>query len=177
MSTPAARWWPRAARLALAVSLACVAALLLAARQPTAAAAALAALFGAVFVVLAVIDIESRRIPNAIVLPALALAVASAWAWPERGAADGSLGGAVALAPMWVVFRASRGGFGGGDVKMAALAGAVAGYPDALTALFVATGTAGIAAVVLFAVWGDGQRAMLPYGPFLALGGIAGVLL
>ena len=163
-----------APRLALAATLACGAALPLAGRQPAAAAAALAALFGAVFVVLAVIDIESRRIPNAIVLPALALAVASAWAWPERGAAEGLAGEAVALAPMWVVFWMSRGGFGGGDVKMAALVGAVAGYPAALTALLVATGSAGIGAVVLLAVRSEGRRATLPYGPFLALGGWPG---
>ena len=78
-------------------------------------------------VVLAIIDIESRRIPNAIVLPVLGLAVVSAWAWPERCAADGLAGGDVALAPMVAVFWASRDGFGGAAVKMAVPVGDVAG--------------------------------------------------
>lgn len=62
-------------------------------------------------------------------------------------------------------------GVGGGDVKLAALLGAVAGTPDVLSVLPVAVFGGAVAALTLaFARRGGGA---IPYGPFVA----AGVLL
>ena len=166
----------RVPRSAVLGALPCGAALVAAAGQPTAATAGLAAVLGGVFAVLALIDVETRRIPNAIVLPALALAACTSWAWPERGAAEGLAGAAVGLGVMAPAYALSRGGLGGGDVKMAALVGAAAGYPGALAALLVATASAAVAAAVLLVSRPEGRRATMPYGPFLALGGLAGLM-
>lgn len=145
-------------------------------RQPTAAAAGLAVLFGSVFVGLAVLDLERQVLPNAIVLPALALALSLSWVWPDRSVAEALLGGAAALAPMLAVFSLSRGGLGGGDVKMATLVGVVVGYPAVLTALLVASVSAGVVAVSLLVVGAAGRRATIPHGPFLAIAGLVALV-
>ena len=160
-----------------ALALMGAAALAAALRQDEVAAAAVAALLGAVFALLALVDAASRRLPNAIVLPALGLALCSWWAWPDRGPFDALAGAALAALPMAIACGAGRGALGGGDVKMAGLVGAAAGYPAALGAMLAATGSAALAAAALLALRPGARRATMPYGPFLALGGMAGLLL
>jgi len=130
----------------------------------------------AVLAVLSWYDFKARIIPNRIVLPA--------WA--------GVLAGQIALHPQhweqWVVASgASAGlslilallhpaGFGMGDVKLVGLIGATLGY-DILTGLLL--GTLVAAAFALGLLIRDGaaaRKATLPYGPFLAAGAVAALL-
>lgn len=68
------------------------------------------------------------------------------------------------------------GGMGGGDVKLAILLGAIAGVPAVFGALFVAVlGGAGAAAMLLVLRRGAPGSA-IPYGPFLAAGGVLALL-
>jgi leader peptidase (prepilin peptidase)/N-methyltransferase len=76
-----------------------------------------------------------------------------------------------------VVFRTlSRGGLGGGDVKMAALVGGVVGYPAVLIAGAVAAVGGGLTALLLLVTRRATRTTALPYVPFLALGGIIALL-
>lgn len=75
---------------------------------------------------------------------------------------------------LFLVRLLSRGGLGGGDVKLAAALGIWTGLDGIFPALFVA--------FLLGSLWGIGQffvsrgkRTKLPFGPFLAMGGIVGV--
>jgi len=63
--------------------------------------------------------------------------------------------------------KATR-GMGGGDVKLAALLGAIAGVPGVLAALTVAVFGGACAAVALIVMRRGGGA--IPYGPFLAAG-------
>ena len=74
-----------------------------------------------------------------------------------------------------LVYRLSRGGMGGGDVKLAAAIGAWTGLPAVLPALFAAFLLGSFAALFLLCR-GAGRRATLPFGPFLAAGGLLGLL-
>ncbi len=138
--------------------------------------AALAAGSAAVLCALAVLDLRRGVIPNRLVYPALAAALLLSAAWPDRGVAEALRGGLGALAVAAGVRALSRGALGGGDVKMAALVGVVVGGPDVLTAGLVAAVAGGTVAAALLAsrrlAWG----ARLPYGPFLAAGGVAALL-
>ena len=145
---------------------------LLAGRAGDSRAALLAGLFAAVLVLLAVVDWEQRRLPNMVVLPALAAAVALS-AQP--------LAAVVAAALAFVVFRGlfalgrrlyGPGALGMGDVKLAALVAAVVGLPAAGTALLLGVLLAGGAAAVWLLSGRAGRGALLPYGTFLALGGL-----
>lgn len=118
------------------------------------------------------IDLEHRLLPNAIVLPALVVGLAVStlanppgwWTYPV--AALGVGGFLLALALVY------PGGMGMGDVKMGAMLGAfLGGY----AALAVCAGALAGAVVggALMAAGRAGRRARLPFGSFMALGGIA----
>ncbi len=138
-------------------------------------ASVLPALSVAVLAALSVHDLGTRRIPNRVVYPAIAGAALLAPAWPGRDAADLLAGGVAAGAVFWCVAIASRGGLGGGDVKLAVFAGLVTGasrIPAVLAVTAVAGGVAAVGALAL----GHSRRATFAYGPCIALGGIAALL-
>jgi leader peptidase (prepilin peptidase) / N-methyltransferase len=147
------------------------------ARYGLSASALIAAFTAAVLLVLAVIDIESHRLPNRIVLPSAALVlVARLASSPEHwkawlGASVGAFACLQALALLY------PGGLGMGDVKLALLLGAALGGA-VLPALLVGTLAAGVAGIVVLAREGLGaRRRALPFGPFLAFGAITTLLL
>jgi leader peptidase (prepilin peptidase)/N-methyltransferase len=125
------------------------------------------------------IDVRSRRLPNALVLPGFAFAlVGLVWQALARGSPEVLLapllcGAAVGAA---MLALASGGGLGMGDVKLAtllavALTGAVApesGLAAAVLAFlggaFLAGGAAGFAQVIHAS---DGAREEVPFGPVL----------
>jgi leader peptidase (prepilin peptidase) / N-methyltransferase len=130
-----------------------------------------------ILVVLAGIDVERRRVPNIIVLPAAAATLAAQaavdpgrwWIW-----AAAAFGGALVFFVFAVI---SPGGIGMGDVKLMLLIGAALG-PAMLAGILVGTVSAAIAGLALIARHGqEGRRRSLPYVPFLAFGAIAALLL
>jgi leader peptidase (prepilin peptidase) / N-methyltransferase len=122
-------------------------------------------------------DLEQRIIPNKILIIAAVLglviaAVSDPGSLPERLAAGAGAGGLLFLAAL-----AYPRGMGLGDVKLAATMGLFLGR-NVAPALFVAL-LAG-SAVGLAMIARDGAAARkraIPFGPFLALGGVAGLLL
>lgn len=141
------------------------------------AAGQIAALACVALVVLSLIDIESRRLPNRIVLPAAALVLAARLITaPEHWAAW--IGAALGAAGFLLAFAlAFPGGLGMGDVKLAFLLGAMLG--SALVPAAELGTLAGAAAAVVLLVR-DGRGAFgraIPFGPFLAFGAIAVTLL
>lgn len=137
----------------------------------------LTALFGLLFVALAITDLERLLIPNRIVYPALLLAATVSWLWPDRGVAAVFLGGGLALAVTLAVYLLSRGSFGAGDVKMALLMGLVVGYPAVVVGGFVTALSAGAVAALLLLTGVICWRQYIPYGPFIALGGLVALFL
>jgi leader peptidase (prepilin peptidase)/N-methyltransferase len=125
----------------------------------------------AVLVAVSVTDLERRIIPNRIVLPALAAALVvqtlrdPGVEWFLAAVAAGGFFLVLAL-----VYPA---GLGMGDVKLAAFLGAWLGR-DVFVALVVGSLLGAVVALVVVGVRrGDARRAMMPYGPSLAAGGVA----
>ena len=135
-----------------------------------------AGLFAAVLVLLAVVDLEQRRLPNVVVLPALGAAVALS-ASPVVVVVSAGLAFLVFLA-LRALGRRLYGpdALGMGDVKLAALVAAVVGWPLAAYALAAGVLLAGGFAALLLLTGRAGRGALLPYGTFLAAGGIAAIL-
>jgi prepilin signal peptidase PulO-like enzyme (type II secretory pathway) len=132
----------------------------------------LGGLFAAIFLALMTTDLERRLIPNRIVYPAMLLAIALAWVWPDRSIGQVLAGGGLAFAIMLIVFIVSLGRFGFGDVKMATLMGLAAGFPAMVAGLFLTAISAGLVAVVLLLTGVVKRGQYVPYGPFIALGAI-----
>ncbi|KPK47802.1 MAG: hypothetical protein AMJ77_01955 [Dehalococcoidia bacterium SM23_28_2] len=136
----------------------------------------LGGLFSTIFLALATTDMERRLIPNRIVYPAILLAMAVSWAWPDRGVGQIFAGGGLAFAIMLIVYIVSLGRFGFGDVKMATLMGFTAGFPVMVVGLFFTAISAGIVAAVLLLTRVMQRGQYIPYGPFIALGAIISLL-
>jgi leader peptidase (prepilin peptidase) / N-methyltransferase len=122
-------------------------------------------------VALAGIDLEHRLLPNVIVGPAAVVGFALSflesperwWIYPISALAVA--GGLLALA------LAYPGGMGMGDVKMGGMLGAFLG-PYAALAVFLGALAGAIAGGLLIATGRIRRRHALPFGVFMALGGI-----
>jgi leader peptidase (prepilin peptidase) / N-methyltransferase len=131
---------------------------------------AVGAAFCAVLVTVSATDLERRIIPNRIVVPAaLVLLAAQTVLHPS---VEWLASGAGAALFFLVAAVAYPGGMGMGDVKLAFLLGAVLGRTVPV-ALLVGMLSALVPAAVLGVKHGRAARKMaIPFGPFLALGGL-----
>jgi leader peptidase (prepilin peptidase) / N-methyltransferase len=137
---------------------------------------ALGLVFVAMLAAITLTDIERQVIPNSILavgaVAGLLLAVATDPAsLPERAIAAVGAGGL-----LLIVGLAYPRGMGMGDVKLAAVMGLYLGSAVA-PALMVAVFSGALVGAVVMAVRGSGARKLkVPFGPFLALGGVVGLL-
>jgi leader peptidase (prepilin peptidase)/N-methyltransferase len=134
------------------------------------------ALLGAVFcptlVLLAMIDLKHRLLPNTIILPAC-LAVGLIVAASTPGSFVAHLLAALALGGFFFAFAAFfPGSLGMGDAKLGFLLGLALGEKT-LGATLIAFAGLLVAALYILATRGASARKdSIPFGPFLALGGI-----
>jgi leader peptidase (prepilin peptidase)/N-methyltransferase len=135
------------------------------------------AFFVTVLVVLSAVDLDCRLIPNVIVVPALAICLAAQIAlYPEHWL-EWVLASLFAALALFVPLLIVPTGMGMGDVKLAALLGAVLGKSVVL-ALFIGVLAGGLFAVVVLVREGAAARKKtIAYGPFLAFGGIVVLLI
>ena len=123
------------------------------------------------------IDLDVRRIPNALTLPAAVLALPIALV-TEPGFVPEQLGaGAAATVFFLLPALIARQGMGMGDVKLAGVLGLYLGWPVGLAIMIaLLTGTlAGIAVMLKLGV-SEGRKTAVPFGPFLALGALVTLL-
>jgi leader peptidase (prepilin peptidase)/N-methyltransferase len=149
-----------------------------AAVQPSLALSVLRGALVMVLVPCAVIDIERRIIPNRITYPAALLAIVLGLALdaghePRRLLWAGIAGGFLLLTAL-----INPAGMGMGDVKLLFVMGLFLGRP-VLVALFVALLGPVFAAIVLARRHGvkAARKTGLPFGPYLALGGLIAAVL
>lgn len=124
-----------------------------------------------VLVAVSVIDLEHRIVPNRIVVPGAAVALAANTALqpsPEWALAALGASGFLLLAAL-----AYPRGMGMGDVKLALFMGAALGAPVAV-ALMVGMLTALVPAVAIAATRGAAvaRKTAIPFAPFLAVGAV-----
>jgi len=136
-----------------------------------------ALLLTALIVPASVIDLRHRIIPNAINLPgAVAVYLVAVVAQPDRWAEllIGGLAGAAFLGAAWLI---SPAGMGLGDVKMTLMIGLALGkYAGvAIFAAFAISLLPSVAVIVLKGPRG-GRKVSFPFGPFLAVGAMVGLL-
>ena len=133
-------------------------------------------LFVSTLVAVTLTDLELRLIPNKILLVSALLGVAVAAGFDpgslaERAAAAAAAGGLLFLAALTYPR-----GMGLGDVKLAAVMGLYLGRIVA-PAIFVALLAGAVVGLAMIAREGASARKKgIPFGPFLAFGGVVGLL-
>jgi leader peptidase (prepilin peptidase)/N-methyltransferase len=122
---------------------------------------------------IAVIDLDVQRIPNALTGPAAILAVALGALLDPGHLPEQLAAGFGALLFFYLPALIHKKGMGMGDVKLVAVLGLYLGRAVA-PAIFIALilGVVVGAGVVAMKGVSDGRRAKIPFGPFLAVGGL-----
>uniref|UniRef100_A0A832MNW7 Prepilin leader peptidase/N-methyltransferase n=1 Tax=Eiseniibacteriota bacterium TaxID=2212470 RepID=A0A832MNW7_UNCEI len=128
--------------------------------------------WGFLLVALFWIDLDHQLLPDALTFPGTLLGVAAALTLPDgaRHALLGIVAGSGLLwllAEVWVRVRKVE-GLGGGDIKLAAMFGAVLGWKLTLLTLFLAAFAGSVWGGVLMARGQGTGRTALPFGTMLA---------
>jgi len=126
--------------------------------------------------VLSVIDIETGLLPNVLTFPGIALGLAFSW-WLGDWQ-DGLIGAVAGYGIFWLVARVfllatGREGMGYGDFKLLAMLGAFMGWQALPFIIFASSLVGAVAGSVFLMLSKRGFRAEIPYGPYLALAGMA----
>lgn len=122
------------------------------------------------FLVIAIIDLEHRRVLNRMLLPmALAIALINLWLGiPDlRSALLGALTG---FGLFLLLALIKPGAMGMGDVKLAGVIGLAVGLPGTLIALLITIYSGGVAAIVILLWHRFRGRPTMAYAPYLVLG-------
>ncbi len=131
----------------------------------------------ATLVAIAGIDTDHQIIPDVLSLPGIALGILMSLGPGAIGWKDSLLGVCVGGGVFVVIIAGSslvlgQAGMGVGDVKLGAMLGAFLGWKLALLSILLSVLTGGPLAAVLLATGRKGRRDPVPFGPFLALGGV-----
>ncbi len=130
----------------------------------------------AISIALALIDIDVRRLPNAIVLPSYAVAtVLLGGAALVEGEPGLLVRMAIAGAALYAFYfvLAFLGGMGFGDVKLAGVLGmylAFLGWEHVVVGLFLGFLVGGLSGTVLMITRRAGRKSKIPFGPYMLVG-------
>jgi len=124
----------------------------------------------------AAIDLEHRIIPNKIVAPLVVWGALTAFVLRLDELPELAIAGGGAFLFLLLTALINPAGMGMGDVKLAGAMGLYLGA-SMVPAMFVAFFSGSLVGIGIIAVKGGaGRKTGVPFGPFLALGGLAGLL-
>jgi leader peptidase (prepilin peptidase)/N-methyltransferase len=131
--------------------------------------------FAAMLIAVAGIDLDHRIIPNKILLPAAIWGLAATIAFRPDNVDDSLIAGGIAFTALLLAAVAYPAGMGMGDVKLVGVMGIYlgSGVAPAMLAGFLAGSLVGVA--IIAREGRDARKKGVPFGPFLALGGLIGV--
>jgi leader peptidase (prepilin peptidase)/N-methyltransferase len=138
---------------------------------------------GAIGVALALIDIDVKRLPNAIVLPSYAvcavlLGLAAVAEGDFSSYARAGLGMAALFGLYFLLAFIYPAGMGFGDVKLAGVLGMYLGWlgwAEVVTGGFLGFLFGGLVGGALMAVHRAGRKSQIPFGPFMLLGAFVAI--
>jgi leader peptidase (prepilin peptidase)/N-methyltransferase len=145
--------------------------------------------FVSAMIVITFIDFDSQIIPDVITLPGIVVGlIGASFLLPDpftpslhysitpllpvvgfkNSIAGLFLGGGL----FYLIAILSRGGMGGGDIKMMAMIGAFMGWKAVLLTTFLGSIFGSVVGIFLMVFKGKGRKTKIPFGPFLAIGSI-----
>ncbi|WP_374977778.1 A24 family peptidase [Microbacterium trichothecenolyticum] len=139
--------------------------------------------FAAISIVLTLIDLDTHRLPNSIVLPSYLVAgilfTVAAWLTGDWAALARAAIGMAVMYLFYFLLRAARpGGMGGGDVKLAGVVGIYLGWLGwgaLAVGAFAAFLYGGVFGIALMLLRRAGRKTAIPFGPWMILGAWTGV--
>ncbi|KNZ43121.1 prepilin peptidase [Acetobacterium bakii] len=123
---------------------------------------------GAILTCIAMIDFDTMTIPNGLVIALMVPTLICFFVFPEVGLLSRVIGIVAVSLPMLLLTMAVPDAFGGGDIKLMAVAGFMLGWPNTLLAAFLGLITGGIVAAVILVK--KTKEKHMPFGPYLCFG-------
>ena len=127
-------------------------------------------------ILISLIDYKTQIIPDGLVAAIAVSGMLYNLLYVPQGVVDMLFGGAVGFAVMLVIFVISRGGMGGGDVKLNAAVGLWLGVEGTLLFLLLAFIMGGVISLLLLVSGVKSKGDVIPFGPFLCLAAFVTVL-
>lgn len=124
-------------------------------------------IFTSVLVVVSFTDIEKGIIPDLITYPAAIVGLILSFY--TIGIKEALLGALLFSAAFFIVALVSRGGMGGGDIKLAAVIGAFVGLPGIFLVFVISSLLGGFWAIRLLLQGKASRKTAIKFGPFLAV--------
>ena len=136
--------------------------------------------FCSAMIVITFIDLDFQIIPDTITLPGIPVGLITASLVlqdPFDRSSILGLGGAIiglftGGVLFYVIAVLSKGGMGGGDIKMMAMVGSFMGWKSVLLTTFAGSLLGSCVGIFLMVVKGKGRKTKVPFGPFLAAGAL-----
>jgi leader peptidase (prepilin peptidase)/N-methyltransferase len=151
-------------------------ALVMAARWDDAAGIALGIVLVTVLIPITLIDLDYRIIPNRITGPAAVVAILIGVLFDQDFVVEQLIAGAAAGGFFLLAAIAYPRGMGMGDVKLAGVLGLYLGRAVGLAVLIGLVAGVLVGGVIMARVGArEGRKMAIPFGPFLALGGIIAI--
>lgn len=154
--------------------------------DPSLLAGAVPALtYCSLLLLIAIIDLEHRLVPNVLILVGLFLAASFSLLPPLQssslltavpGLASAVTGATVGGGLFLLLALVRRNALGAGDVKLAFLIGMLTGFPRVIQALVMGILLGGLAAALLLLFRLRGRKEYIPYAPYLVAGAVATLL-
>ncbi|MGO1058955.1 prepilin peptidase [Planococcus sp. FY231025] len=131
-----------------------------------------ALLFVSLLVIITVSDIAYMLIPDKVLLPIGIVLLALRLFIPLDPWWDAIAGALVGFGLLLLIAIVSKGGMGGGDIKLFFVIGLVLGVSGTLLTLFLASLIGAIAGLFMLQKSEQGRKTPVPFGPSIALGAV-----
>ena len=136
--------------------------------------------FCSLMIVITFIDLDFQIIPDSLTLPGIVAGLlAGSLVIPDPfdrlsvlGFPDSLIGLLSGGLAFYLIAVVSRGGMGGGDIKMMAMVGAFLGWKSVLCTTFSGSLLGSLVGIFLMVFKGKGRKTRVPFGPFLAAGAL-----
>ena len=126
-------------------------------------------------IIIAFIDLEHKIIPDVITFPGIIIGLIISLTIPHITLINSIKGLLIGGGLFYAIAILSRGGMGGGDIKLIAMVGSFLGWKNVLLTIFLGSFFGSIAGIALIILKKKNRKDMVPFGPFLSLGAIISI--
>lgn len=128
-----------------------------------------ALVFISLLIIITVSDLAYMLIPNKVLLPFGVILFVLRFVSPLTPWWDSLLGAVVGFGVLLGIGILSKGGMGGGDIKLFFVIGLVLGTIQTLLTLFLAALIGSVIGVIVLRIKGKGRKTPIPFGPSIAI--------
>lgn len=127
-----------------------------------------ALLFVSLLIIITVSDIQYMLIPNKILLPFGIVLLILRFIFPLSPWWDSLAGAMIGFGLLLFIGIVSKGGMGGGDIKLFFVIGLVLGTLHTVLTLFLAALIGSVIGLIILRIKGKGRKIPIPFGPSIA---------